>query len=101
MLLHAAAVTPRAAEVPSCCHTPADEQPEPCKHECPCREHRETPATLSKAAPVVLALTACDFVAWAVVAPVPGVLVSIEAVGLPPPFLSAELLLHVHHRLRC
>ena len=94
-------LAPQAAEVPSCCHAPTEGQPEPCKHECPCRELRETPAVIAKVAPVVLSVPSGDFVAWDVVALVPGVLVSIEAVGLPPPFLSAELLLHVHHRLRC
>ena len=92
---------PQMAEVPSCCHDPAEHQPAPCKDQCPCLEHRDKPAILAKVAPVVLSVPAGDFVAWDVVAPVPGVHVSIETVGLPPPFLSAELLLHVHHRLRC
>jgi hypothetical protein len=91
----------RAVEVPSCCHVPADNQPPPCKEQCPCREHRERPATVSEALATDLPTPVIDFVAWDVVACVPDVLVSIGAVGLPPPFLSTELLLHVHHRLRC
>jgi len=59
------------------------------------------PATLAKATMLDLPAPVADFVAWDVVACVPDVLVSVDAVGLPPPFLSAELLLHVHHRLRC
>ena len=88
-------------ELPSCCHVPAEKQPVPCKHQCPCREHRERPATLAKAATLDLPAPVADFVAWDVVDCAPAVLVSVDAVGLPPPFLSADLLLHVHHRLRC
>ena len=90
------------AEVPSCCHAPADREPEPCKQDCPCRENRETPAAIAKATPIDLVTSLGDFVAWDVLfVSTPGVLVSIDAVGLPPPFLSTERLLHVHHRLRC
>ena len=92
---------PPPSQVPSCCLAPAEHQPAPCKDQCPCLEHRDRPALLAEVAPFVLSMPAADFVAWDVVASVPGVLVSIETVGLPPPFLSAELLLHVHHRLRC
>ena len=92
----------RPAEVQSCCNAPADHKQTPCKGDCPCRVYREMPASFSKGTPVDLAPLFAGFVAWHVVfVALPGETVLFDTVGLPSPFLSAERLLHVHHRLRC